>query len=149
MNNTPELHSITDIASLLRWRAEVLAAVFGNEPDIQLMQANERYYAENIPDRHYALEARINGESAGCGAVCIGSELPSPDNPSGRCAYIMNIYTRPEYRSRGVARAIVRALVDWSRAHQCDKIYLETTDMARPLYSAMGFHPLPDIMKLQ
>ncbi len=37
--------------------------------------------------------------------------MPSPDNPSGRCAYLMNIYVREGYRSEGAGKKIVRYLI--------------------------------------
>lgn len=30
-------------------------------------------------------------------------------NPTGRCAFLMNVYTAPEYRRQGVAACVVRA----------------------------------------
>ncbi len=140
---------VTDLAKLLLWRKEVLETVFGMMPTQELMEANERYYAEEIAKSgHLALEALYNGEEAGCGAICLQTELPSPDNPSGRCAYLMNIYVRPAFRRKGVAANIVETLVKEAKAFGCDKIYLETTDMARNLYLAHGFRTLPDILKL-
>ncbi len=31
--------------------------------------------------------------------TAIIEELPSPDNPSGKCAYLMNIYVREAFRN--------------------------------------------------
>ena len=59
----------------------------------------------------------------------------------------MNIYVRHEYRRHGVGHAIVRWLVDKAKDLGCDKIYLETTDCARPLYNSIGFKDMPGIMK--
>lgn len=133
---------------LLHWRREVLECVFGQPPDDALMLANERYYAQALPSgQHYAVEALCNGLEAGCGSICLSMELPSPDNNSGRCAYLMNIYTRPQFRGKGVATAIVRHLIDKARQDGCDKIFLETTAMGQSLYTEIGFEPLPGIMK--
>lgn len=30
-------------------------------------------------------------------------------NPTGRCAFLMNVYTAPEHRRQGVAARVVRA----------------------------------------
>ena len=74
--------------------------------------------------------------------------MPSPDNPAGRCAYIMNIYVRPPYRCNGIAHRLVARLADVSRDLRCGKIYLETTDNAAPIYSSLGFRPMTNMMKL-
>ena len=142
------IHEVSAIPTLIRWRKEVIEHVFGEEPSKRLLVANRQYYRRHIDDgTHIAIVASAYDTDAGCGAICLTEELPSPDNPSGRCAYLMNIYVREEFRSRGVAHAIVRWLVDKARELGCDKIYLETTDMAQSLYKSIGFNDLPGIMK--
>lgn len=143
-----EIRKVTDIDTLMRWRVEVIEHVFGSKPTVALMEANHAYYTRNIPDRrHYAVLAVADGVETGCGAICLSEELPSPDNPSGHCAYIMNIYVREAYRGRGIGHAIVRHLLEQARLAGCDKIFLETTAQARTLYKGIGFEELPGIMK--
>lgn len=142
------LREVKAIPTLMHWRAEVIEHVFGIKPSKRLLVANRQYYRRHIADgTHTAIIAETDGVDAGCGAICLSEELPSPDNPSGRCAYLMNIYVREEYRGRGVGHEIVRCLVEKARLAGCDKIYLETTDGARPLYKSIGFKELPGIMK--
>lgn len=144
-----ELIQITDIDTLMRWRAEVIENVFGETPSSSLLAMNRDYYLRHIPDgSHKAYIAKINDEQAGSGSICLTDELPSPDNPTGRCAYLMNIYVRENYREHGVGHAIVRKLVEEAKALNCGKIYLETTSEGRTLYESMGFKDLPDMMKL-
>lgn len=145
-----EIHPITDIPLLLEWRKEVIENVFDMEPDADLMAQNEDFYIRHIKnDTHLAFVASEDGEDAGCGGVCFTEELPSPDNPSGKCAYLMNIYVRKNFRERGLAHAIVKRLIEEAKKRNCGKIYLETTAVGRPVYESLGFHDLPDMMKLQ
>lgn len=137
-----------DIGRLLEWRREVIASVFGVEPSDALMEENEKYYRRHVPDgTHLAFVAEHDGEECGCGAVCLTDELPSPDNPSGRCAYIMNIYVRVPWRRRGTAHALVGRLLEEARRRGCGKIYLETTADGKPVYTSLGFKEMPDMMK--
>ena len=132
----------------MMWRQEVLRHVFGEEPSPRLLVENRRYYRKHIADdTHFAIKAEWNGEDSGCGAVCFTDELPSPDNPTGKCAYLMNIYVREAYRKHGIAHIIVKRLIEESRARGCGKIYLETTADGRPVYESLGFRDLPDILK--
>lgn len=142
------LKEITDIHTLMKWRAEVIENVFGQKPDETLLMANRHFYAKHISDgTHYALVVENGGEECGCGAVCFTEELPSPDNPSGLCAYLMNIYVREPFRNHGLAHKIVSRLIEESKRKGCGKIYLETTRAGRPVYHSLGFRDLPDIMK--
>ena len=76
-------------AILMAWRREVIAEVFAQEPGSELLAANRDYYARHIDDgTHEAFVAVADGEEAGCGGLCLYQELPSPDNPTGRCAYL-------------------------------------------------------------
>lgn len=135
------IREITDIESIMAWRAEVLREVFGEEPTAALLEANREYFAS----AEY-LACEIPGE--GCGAVCFQREMPSPDNPSGRCAYLMNMYVRRPFRRKGHGSELVRWLVGEARRRGCGKIYLETTAAGRGMYESCGFADFKDIMKL-
>ncbi len=142
------LREIKDVPTLMRWRKEVIEHVFGQTADDPLLNANRAYYEKHMADgSHFALVADIDGKECGCGAVCFTEELPSPDNPSGRCAYLMNIYVREPFRNHGIAHQIVTRLLEESMQRKCGKIYLETTDDGRPVYRSLGFRDLPDMMK--
>lgn len=145
---TVDIRQITALPTLMHWRAEVIRNVFGVEPGRRLLAANRRYYREHIADgTHVALVAECDGDGCGCGAVCFTEELPSPDNPTGLCAYLMNIYVREPYRNRGIAHQIVARLVEEARQRECGKIYLETTAVGKSLYLSSGFAEMPDMMK--
>lgn len=142
------LKKISALPTLMRWREEVIRVVFGVEPHPRLLVANRQYYREHIADNtHVAFVAEYDCEECGCGAVCFTDELPSPDNPTGRCAYLMNIYVREAFRNRGIAHHIVRNLIDEARHRGCGKIYLETTADGKSLYLSSGFTEMPDMMK--
>lgn len=144
-----ELHRIKAVPTLMHWRREVLRHVFGMEPGLRLLAMNRRYYREHIADgSHVAYIAAADGVDAGCGGVCFTMELPSPDNPTGFCAYLMNIYVREEFRGHGIARTIVNRLIEDAKSRKCGKIYLETTDQARQLYHSLGFDDMTGMMKL-
>lgn len=145
-----ELRRLTDIEQLMEWRREVLGCVFRHEPDEALLAYNRDFFIRHISDgSHIAITACRDGIEAGCGAVCFYEEMPSPDNPSGRCAYIMNMYVRPAFRHEGIATAILEHLVGESRDRNCNKIYLETTDMGRSVYASIGFRDMNDLMKYE
>lgn len=152
MMNDIVVSQISDTEILLSWRMEVLRCVFSIPEDADtaaLEQVNRHYYERHLSDNsHIACIASIGGEAAGCGGVCFQEEMPSPDNPYGRCAYLMNIYVRPGYRGKGVAHRIVRWLVGQALAQGTSKIYLETSDAARNLYAGFGFKYMKDMMKI-
>lgn len=145
-----ELRIEKNIETLMNWRKEVISNVFDMVPTNALLEANRNYYMQHIPDgSHRAFVASCNGEDVGVGAICLSEELPSPDNPSGKCAYLMNVYVREQYRNHGIAMKIINHLVNLANAHGCGKIYLESTDMAKPLYRECGFTDMENMLKYE
>ena len=143
-----ELKRSRDIEELMKWRGEVVENVFGNPASPQLLRANREYYEKHIPEEsHLAYIALLDGREVGCGSICLSDELPSPDNSTGHCAYLMNIYVRKPFRSHGVGHSIVMKLLEEAKNLNCGKIYLETTEEGRSLYESLGFGDLPDMMK--
>lgn len=144
------LNQVYDIETLMQWRREVIENVFDQAPSEDLMAQNEGFYRRHLADHsHLAFIASEDGVESGCGSICLTEELPSPDNPNGRCAYLMNIYVREKFRDHGIGHAIVRRLMEEAKLRGCKKIYLETTSEGRPVYESLGFRDLPDMMKLK
>ncbi|MCM1369455.1 MAG: GNAT family N-acetyltransferase [Candidatus Amulumruptor caecigallinarius] len=143
-----DIRITTDVEELMKWRAEVIRNVFNVEPFRTLLEENEKYYNTHLPDgSHLAIVASSDGKEAGVGSICLSEELPSPDNPAGKCAYLMNIYVREKFRNRGIATMIIEHLVNLAKSHGCGKIYLESTEMAKPLYHECGFAEMKNMMK--
>lgn len=144
--------SIEELEKLMEWRMEVLRYVFAipeKENTQNLYVANREYYQKSLPSgEHIAVFTEMNGATVGCGGLCLYREMPSPDNPSGECAYLMNIYTREAYRGHGVGHRMVCWLVNYAKERGITKIYLETSACGRALYEDMGFRDMRDYMKL-
>ncbi len=141
-----------DLDVLMQWRMEVLHEVFSipeGQSVTELEKENRQYYKEALAGgSHIACFARVENEIVGCGGACLYREMPSPDNPGGWCAYLMNIYVRPKYRRRRIGHAIVRWLTSQAAERGISKIYLETSPAGRCLYEEMGFQTMPDMMML-
>ena len=60
----------------------------------------------------------------------------------------MNMYTKPEYRRKGIAWQTLKLLVKAARQAGVSSISLEATESGRPLYEAFGFVPMEHEMEL-
>jgi len=86
--------------------------------------------------------ACTNGERVVAGGGLIVHKWPArPGDPNTRRAYILNVYTEPDYRKRGIARRIMAAMLDWCRAEGFKTVALHASVDGRPLYEAIGFEP--------
>ena len=122
----------------------MLADVFGAGmeplPDpADLREENERWIGEHVGHDFLAWIADLDGEPAASAAMMWFPHPPGPINPVGLEAYILNVYTRPEARRMGLARALMDRVVEEARAAGVRRIWLRASDDGRPLYEAMGF----------
>lgn len=143
---------IDDLEQLMEWRLETMRAVFDLPAGADTKEqeiANREYYRSALPSgEHIACFAADCAQIIGCGGLCLYREMPSPENPSGRCAFLMNIYTRPAFRGQGTGRKIVDWLVGQAKRQGITKIYLNAAPRARPLYARAGFVDMQGYMEL-
>ena len=84
---------------------------------------------------------------AGGGIVIV----PWPGYPGAtepRRAWILNMYTEPEFRRQGIARRILAMILDWCRGEGFPSVSLHASAEGRFLYEALGFKPTTE-MRLQ
>ena len=141
-----------DIDLLTETRIEVLRAANGLPDDADMEEAEKQsraYYTEALRDgTHTAYLVFADGLFAGAGGISYYRVMPTYHNPSGKKAYIMNMYTRPEYRRKGIASRTLDLLVEDAREKGIDVITLEATAAGRPLYERYGFTAMGSEMEL-
>jgi len=90
---------------------------------------------------HHWLAVDPTGRVAGGGGVLLS---PWPANPLDSCterAVILNVYTEPEFRRRGVARLVMNTILDWIRSRGLRAAHLHASAEGRHLYEKLGFEP--------
>ena len=98
------------------------------------------YFRASLADDSFAAWLAFDGdELIATSGLSFSQVPPTFSNKSGKAAYIMNMYTLPAYRMRGIARALLEKTVDEARRCGYSKITLHATDMGRPLYEKFGF----------
>ena len=91
---------------------------------------------------YFGFLAEFEGEVVGGGGVWLRPVLPRPGIlHGGQEAYVLNVYTEPGHRRAGVARAIMEAILDWSREQRVARVTLHASTDGRPLYASLGFEP--------
>ena len=145
--------TIDDIEILTKSRIEVLKAANKLTDDTdrsEVEKASRDYYLRALVDgSHTAVLVFDNDKFIGAGAVSYYQVMPTYHNPSGKKAYIMNMYTNPEYRRQGIAFKTLNILVNDAKKRGITQIYLEATDMGKPLYEKYGFTIMPSEMELK
>jgi GNAT superfamily N-acetyltransferase len=136
--------TVDDLAIIMRHRRGMFSDMgFREEAGLAAMEATSAAFMraglESGSYRGWLAETQA-GIIAGGGVVVVG--FPSaPHDPAPRRAWIINMYTEPQYRGRGIGRVIVEAAVAWCRDQGFATVFLHASAAGRHLYEEMGFEP--------
>ena len=144
--------TIEELDELVRTRIEVLRAANKLDESVDMSEVERQsrdYYTKALADGSHTAYLAYDGDKfVGAGGVSYFRVMPTYHNPSGEKAYIMNMYTAPEYRRKGIAFKTLDLLVQDAKERNVKAISLEATDMGRPLYEKYGFVKMNDEMEL-
>lgn len=138
--------TINDLELLVKSRLELLREVnhlSEAETLVDIDKTLRSYYSKNLESDNYVAFLAFQNESKkifmGTGSICFYCVLPTCHNPSGKKAYIINMYTVPKFRCQGVATRILEELVQEAFKQKVEFITLEATGQGRSLYEKNGF----------
>mgnify|MGYP004565042537 FL=1 len=144
--------TIDDLEVLVKTRIEVLRAANKLSVDTAMQNVeitSRAYYKTALKNNtHKAILVFHGNKFVGAGGISYFEVMPTYHNPSGKKAYIMNMYTSPDYRRNGIALKTLDLLVQDAKQRGISSISLEATDMGRPLYEKYGFTAMKDEMEL-
>ena len=106
------------------------------EYDEAFVDASREYFEKGDQTTVLAIE---DGEVIGCASMSYMWIMPTFSHPTGKRAHLMNVYTRNEYRRRGIARQMCEMLIEDAWNKGATEISLDATTMGRPLYESLGF----------
>jgi GNAT superfamily N-acetyltransferase len=131
----------SDIDTVVELRATFLAEVSGaSSENSMLLDALNSYFRRALPSGEYvAYLAECDQQIVATSGLVYHRHPPSPSNIQGCEAYLMNVYTRPAWRGRGIAIALLQTLIDHARQNNCCRVTLHALPQARSIYAKAGF----------
>ena len=146
-----------DISALIQIRLEMLREVNDLPPDYvfseEFCSYSRDYFLNGQHTTVLAIDEK-NGENekdgkiVGCATLCYMEFMPTFSHPTGKRAYLMNVYTAPDYRGQGIARRMVEMLIEEGKRRGVTEISLDATAVGRPLYRKLGFRDSEECMVL-
>ena len=79
------------------------------------------------------------GKVVAGGGVIILEFQSHPRDPRPQRAWVVNMFTEPEHRRRGLARQLMETMLAWCTEEGMRFLYLHASDAGRPLYDSLGF----------
>ena len=107
----------------------------------RMVEVARPWVARALGDGSYRHWLAIDGAGrvAGGGGVLLSPWPANPHDPCTERAVILNVYTEPEFRRRGVAREVMAAILGWVKAYGLRGVNLHASDEGRRLYEKLGF----------
>ena len=147
MNLEYRKETIDDLDLLTKTRIEVLRAAnnLDNLIDMSRVERESRVYYENaIANNFHTAYLVFDGvDFVGTGGISYYTVMPTFHNPTGKKAYIMNMYRR-----MGIATRTLELLIQDAKKCGITSISLEATEIGRKLYERYGFVSMTSEMEL-
>ena len=142
--------SISDIKYLVQYRKQLLVEtgeVFVNEIDNEFSD----YFISSISDNSLISWLAVDREKiVATSGICFYQLPPTSRNPSGKNAYITNMYTLPEYRKQGIGSRLLQLAIDEAKMLKYKVIRLHAASAeAKSIYSKAGFNDTDGYMALR
>ncbi|HEV8599612.1 MAG TPA: GNAT family N-acetyltransferase [Gemmatimonadales bacterium] len=141
-----------DLATIAQHRAAMFSdmGILPAAAVPELIEQTIAYLQAALPSGEYlgwlAADAEKPDSIIGGAGVQRRRVLPFP-NPegagrsvaSGRQGLVLNVYTEPAWRRRGVARRLMEEVLAWAREECMESLVLHASSDGRALYEELGF----------
>lgn len=131
-----------DIDDVVNLRIAFLREVQSDagEPGRAIIDLTRQYVMDKLPgDEFLVWFAEECGHIIGISGLLFFQRPPTFQNISTLYAYIINVYTMPEWRGNGVATALVEHIIEYVKSTPAKRISLHASEMARSVYERLGF----------
>ena len=139
MNITYRRLAENDLEPFIRLRISQLREEGATE-ELDLVPALTDYYHRHMADGTFVSWLALDNEKiVGTSGMSFVEKPPYFSCPTGRIGLLSGMYTDPDYRRRGIAKELLRRVVEEARAYGCGAVQITASDMGVLLYTDFGF----------
>lgn len=142
--------TLEDVDDLVKLRIELLREIsevdeyymveLNDDYLAKLADAIREYFAAKMLENEFlAWIAEDEGKIIASSGLVFHEKPPIHGNLTGREAYIMNMYTVPEWRSKGLATSLLKEIINFIKETNVQRIRLHATEVGKKIYEKMGF----------
>jgi GNAT superfamily N-acetyltransferase len=136
--------TVNDVQTLIDYRVRFLNELHGHaeDDDTQILRKSLReYFSEAIPSGSFiAWLAEQDGKTVGTGGMVLW-QMPGRYGglETGRLGYILNMYTIPDARGKGVCTRLLRELIKEAKSLGLRYLHLHASEDGMRVYRKAGF----------
>ena len=120
----------------------------GATEELDLAPALRDYYHRHLADGSFVSWLAVeDGRIIGTSGMSIVEKPPWFGCPSGRIGLLSSMYTDPNYRRRGIAKALLGRVMEEARGQGCGVVQITASDMGVLLYADFGFEKNGNFMQ--
>ncbi len=136
-----ERADLKDIDELIQLRLEYLNEDYGSLTDIQFEKIRNQLpvYYQNHLNKDLFVYVVKSEKIISCCFLLVSEKPANPSSINGKTGTVLNVYTKPEFRRKGIARKIMDFLITDARKMKLDFVELKATDNGYNLYKSVGF----------
>lgn len=131
-----------DIDTLIKLRLDYLTADRGElskeETEAVVAQLKD-YFPKQLNRSFIAFLAELNGQVISTVYMVVSEKPANPAFITGKTATILNVFTYPEYRCKGIATKLLTMMISEAKTMNISYLELSATDSGKPLYEKLGF----------
>jgi len=134
--------TLSDIPTIVHHRRRMCEDMNYSDDDAltAMVHATANYLKTAIPDGSFRSWLACDGDEIVAGGAVVISRWPAHAyEPICRRATILNVYTEPDYRRRGIARQLMETIIAWCKEEGFARVTLHASQYGRPLYESLGF----------
>ncbi|WRS26527.1 GNAT family N-acetyltransferase [Oscillospiraceae bacterium MB08-C2-2] len=108
----------------------------------------KHYFSRCLMDASFIGWLAIDGAIIATSGLCFYQLPPSYANPSGKIAYITNVFTVKTHRRQGIASILLDKILQEVRIQGVSVVRLHASSDGKDLYAKFGFSPAEGYMAL-
>jgi GNAT superfamily N-acetyltransferase len=131
--------NVDDIPTLIAMRKQQLLDE-GLNPDANIDVEMKDYFLHTLSDGSFISWLAVEkSKIVATSGLCFYQLPPSYSNPTGRVAYVTNMFTVKEYRKKGISSHLLTLILDEAKRLNYKVIRLHASADGKPIYSKAGF----------
>lgn len=129
----------SDIPLFVQMRIDQLREE-GAQSDADLCPALLDYYQRHLTDGTFVSWLALDGDTViATSGMSFVEKPPYYGNVTGKIGLLSSMYTKPEYRRKGIAKQLLEKVVEEARQYGCGAVWITASDMGVMLYTDFGF----------